>query len=62
MPSVRKVSVVPEESGPGRLPLRWAVILGFAVLAAAPAAGVAGLPAAIAVFFPVAAAMHVMIG
>ncbi|GAB3189456.1 hypothetical protein GCM10027259_60280 [Micromonospora palomenae] len=47
---------------PGGLPLRWAVIIMIAAVAAVPAASVAGLPGAIATFFMVAGALHSMVG
>lgn len=64
MPSVRGGKRGPgpsPEEPPGRLPLRWAVILVVAAMAAVPMAAVGGPPAAVAVFITVAGALHVMV-
>jgi hypothetical protein len=61
VPSVRRVSKVEEESAPVRLPVRWAVILVIAAVAAVPVTAEMGMPAGIAVFFSVAGAVHLMI-
>lgn len=64
MPSVRSsaVSHEPSPQEPGRLPLRWAVILLIAAVAAVPMAAVGGFPAAIAAFITFTGALHVFVG
>ena len=64
MPKVRtsRESDKPRQEPPGRLPLRWAVILATATAASVPAGAVRGLPAAIGIFFMIAAALHLMVG
>ncbi|MFF3245184.1 hypothetical protein ACFYWY_15970 [Streptomyces sp. NPDC002870] len=62
MPSVRnsRNSHEPERQ-PERLPLRWAVIIAVAAVAAVAVATAGGLPAAIGTFLTVAGGMHVIV-
>ncbi|MGW6206282.1 hypothetical protein ACWF9B_21895 [Streptomyces sp. NPDC055089] len=46
---------------PERLPLRWAVIIAAAAMAAVTVAAAGGLPAAIGAFLAVAGGMHVIV-
>ncbi|MEV6507032.1 hypothetical protein AB0M61_13000 [Streptomyces sp. NPDC051642] len=49
------------EPEPERLPLRWAVIIAVAAVAAVAVATAGGLPAAIGTFLAVAGGMHLMV-
>jgi hypothetical protein len=61
LPSVRNKNSNGDSAPGSRLPLRWAVILLVAGLAAVPAAAVGGLAGSIAVFIGVAGALHAMV-
>jgi hypothetical protein len=52
----------PYQEPPGRLPLRWAVILSTAVMTSIPAGVLGGRPAAMGVFVMMAATLHLVIG
>jgi hypothetical protein len=64
MPWIRTSKKASEshQEPPGRLPLRWAVILATAAVASTAVGEASGLPAAIGVFFMVAGALHMMVG
>ena len=64
MPKVRtsRESDKPRQEPPGRLPLRWAVILATATAASVPAGACAACLLLIGIFFMIAAALHLMVG